>query len=41
VGVGRNTAKSMIINMALISLVGAVINQFFFSGYGPRAPIAR
>jgi phospholipid/cholesterol/gamma-HCH transport system permease protein len=41
VGVGKNTAKSMIINMALISLVGAVINQFFFSGYGPRAPIAR
>ena len=41
VGVGRNTAKSMIINMALISLLGAVINQFFFSGYGPRAPIAR
>jgi hypothetical protein len=25
----------------LISLLGAVINQFFFSGYGPRAPIAR
>lgn len=41
VGVGRNTAKSMIINLAVISLVGAVINQFFFSGYGPRAPIAR
>lgn len=41
VGVGRNTAKSMIINMAIISLVGAVVNQFFFSGYGPRAPIAR
>jgi phospholipid/cholesterol/gamma-HCH transport system permease protein len=41
VGVGRNTAKSMIINLALISLLGAVINQFFFSGYGPRAPIAR
>jgi phospholipid/cholesterol/gamma-HCH transport system permease protein len=41
VGVGRNTAKSMIINMAMISLLGAVINQFFFSGYGPRAPIAR
>lgn len=40
VGVGRNTAKSMIINLALISLLGAVINQFFFSGYGPRAPIA-
>jgi phospholipid/cholesterol/gamma-HCH transport system permease protein len=41
VGVGKNTAKSMIINMAVISLVGAVVNQFFFSGYGPRAPIAR
>jgi phospholipid/cholesterol/gamma-HCH transport system permease protein len=41
VGVGNSTAKSMIINMALISLVGAVLNQFFFSGYGPRAPIAR
>ncbi|MBO0872347.1 MAG: ABC transporter permease [Pseudonocardia sp.] len=41
VGVGRNTAKSMIINMAMISLLGAVINQVFFSGYGPRAPIAR
>jgi phospholipid/cholesterol/gamma-HCH transport system permease protein len=41
VGVGKNTAKSMIINLAIISLVGAVVNQFFFSGYGPRAPIAR
>jgi phospholipid/cholesterol/gamma-HCH transport system permease protein len=39
VGVGRNTAKSMIINMVLISVVGMVFEQLFWGGF-PNSPIA-
>jgi phospholipid/cholesterol/gamma-HCH transport system permease protein len=38
VGVGTNTAKSMIINMIVIGIVGVATQQLFFSGL-VRAPI--
>jgi phospholipid/cholesterol/gamma-HCH transport system permease protein len=39
VGVGNNTAKSMIINMIIVSVVGAVFMQIFFGG-NARLPIS-
>ena len=39
VGVGTNTAKSMIINMIIVSVVGAIFMQLFFGG-NPRLPIS-
>lgn len=39
VGVGRNTAKSMIINMITVSVVGALCWQLFVGGFA-RIPIA-
>ncbi|WP_211241249.1 ABC transporter permease [Pseudonocardia spinosispora] len=39
VGVGKNTAKSMIINLIIVSVVGAIFQQLFFGGFA-RAPIA-
>ncbi|MGQ0573046.1 MAG: ABC transporter permease [Pseudonocardia sp.] len=39
VGVGRATAKSMIINLVLISLIG-MIGTFLFWGLQPNSPIA-
>ncbi len=39
VGVGKNTAKSMIINLIIVSVVGAIFQQLFFGGLD-RAPIA-
>jgi phospholipid/cholesterol/gamma-HCH transport system permease protein len=39
VGVGTATAKSMIINMVVVSVVGAVFMQLFFGG-GGRLPIS-
>lgn len=39
VGVGNATAKSMIINMIIVSVVGAAFMQLFFGGNG-RLPIA-
>jgi phospholipid/cholesterol/gamma-HCH transport system permease protein len=38
VGVGRATAKSMILNMVLVHLLGALGSQVFW-GLNPRAPI--
>jgi phospholipid/cholesterol/gamma-HCH transport system permease protein len=38
VGVGRATAKSMILNMVLVHLIGALGSQVFW-GVNPRAPI--
>jgi phospholipid/cholesterol/gamma-HCH transport system permease protein len=38
VGVGRATAKSMVLNMVLIHLIGALGSQIFW-GANPRAPI--
>lgn len=38
VGVGTNTAKSMIINMIVVGIVGVATQQLFFSGL-VRAPI--
>ena len=38
VGVGQATAKSMILNMVLIHLIGALTSQIFW-GANPRAPI--
>jgi len=38
VGVGRATAKSMILNMVLVHLIGALGSQVFW-GANPRAPI--
>ncbi|MCU1701213.1 MAG: ABC-type transport system involved in resistance to organic solvent, permease component [Mycobacterium sp.] len=38
VGVGRNTAKSMIINLIIVSVVGAIFQQLFFGGFA-RSPI--
>ncbi|AEH08896.1 protein of unknown function DUF140 [Candidatus Protofrankia datiscae] len=38
VGVGKNTAKSMVINLVIVSVVGAVFQQMFF-GSLTRAPI--
>jgi phospholipid/cholesterol/gamma-HCH transport system permease protein len=39
VGVGRNTAKSMMLNMVLIHIVGVLGTQLFW-GLNPNAPIA-
>jgi phospholipid/cholesterol/gamma-HCH transport system permease protein len=39
VGVGRNTAKSMMINMVLIHVLGVLGTQLFW-GLNPNAPIA-
>lgn len=39
VGVGRNTAKSMMLNMVLIHVVGVLGTQLFW-GLSPNAPIA-
>jgi phospholipid/cholesterol/gamma-HCH transport system permease protein len=39
VGVGNATAKSMIIDMIIVSVVGAAFMQLFFGG-NPRLPIA-
>ena len=39
VGVGWNTAKSMMLNMVLIHIIGMAGTQFFW-GLSPNAPIA-
>jgi phospholipid/cholesterol/gamma-HCH transport system permease protein len=39
VGVGRNTAKSMVVNMVLVSVIGLLAQQTFWGGF-PNAPIA-
>jgi phospholipid/cholesterol/gamma-HCH transport system permease protein len=39
VGVGKNTAKSMIINLIIVSMIGAIFQQLFFGGFA-RSPIA-
>jgi phospholipid/cholesterol/gamma-HCH transport system permease protein len=39
VGVGRNTAKSMVVNMVLVSFLGLLAQQAFWGGF-PNAPIA-
>lgn len=39
VGVGRNTAKAMVVNMILISVVGMTFEQLFWGGF-PNSPIA-
>jgi phospholipid/cholesterol/gamma-HCH transport system permease protein len=39
VGVGRNTAKSMVLNMVLIHVIGLLGTQLFW-GLNPNAPIA-
>ena len=39
VGVGKNTAKSMIVNMVMVTVVG-VIGTLVFWGQNPHAPIA-
>jgi phospholipid/cholesterol/gamma-HCH transport system permease protein len=38
VGVGRATAKSMVLNLILVHLIGMLGTQFFW-GANPRAPI--
>ncbi|WP_250282310.1 ABC transporter permease [Frankia sp. CiP1_Cm_nod2] len=38
VGVGRNTAKSMIINMVVVAVIGVISQRLFFGGL-TRAPI--
>ena len=38
VGVGQNTAKSMVVNMVLVSLLGLAMGQLFWGG-NPNAPI--
>ena len=38
VGVGRNTAQSMLVNLVLVSLVGMCLVQLFY-GSNPNAPI--
>lgn len=38
VGVGRNTAKSMLVNLVLVSLIGMALVQLFY-GNSPNAPI--
>jgi phospholipid/cholesterol/gamma-HCH transport system permease protein len=38
VGVGRNTAKSMLVNLVLVSIVGMMLVQLFY-GNSPNAPI--
>lgn len=39
IGVGKNTAKSMLVNMVLVSVVGLLAQQAFWGGF-PNAPIA-
>ncbi|HZZ49553.1 MAG TPA: ABC transporter permease [Pseudonocardia sp.] len=39
VGVGQNTAKSMMLNMVLIHVVG-MLGTAFFWGFSPNAPVA-
>lgn len=39
VGVGKNTAKSMMINLIVVSVIGIIYQQLFFAGF-PRTPIA-
>lgn len=39
VGVGQNTAKSMVVNMVLVSMIGLLAQQAFWGGF-PNAPIA-
>jgi phospholipid/cholesterol/gamma-HCH transport system permease protein len=39
VGVGRNTSKSMMVNLVLIHLIGMVGTAMFW-GFAPNAPIA-
>jgi phospholipid/cholesterol/gamma-HCH transport system permease protein len=39
VGVGNNTAKSMVVNLIIIGIIGVIAQQLFFHGL-PRAPIA-
>lgn len=38
VGVGKNTAKSMVLNMIVVGVLGFIFQQLFFGGMG-RAPI--
>ncbi len=38
VGVGRNTAKSMVVNMVMVSVVGLALGQLFWGG-NPNSPI--
>jgi len=38
VGVGRNTARSMLVNLVLVSIVGMMLVQLFY-GNSPNAPI--
>jgi len=38
VGVGRATAKSMVLNLVLVNLIGMLGTQVFW-GANPRAPI--
>ena len=38
VGVGRATAKSMVLNLVLVTLIGMLGTQVFWGG-NPRAPI--
>jgi phospholipid/cholesterol/gamma-HCH transport system permease protein len=39
VGVGLNTAKSMVVNMVMVSVVGLIAQQAFWGGF-PNVPIA-
>lgn len=39
VGVGNNTARSMVVNLIIIGIIGVIAQQLFFSDL-PRAPIA-
>jgi phospholipid/cholesterol/gamma-HCH transport system permease protein len=39
VGVGRNTAKSMMVNMVLVHVIGLIGTQVFW-GLNPNSPIA-
>jgi phospholipid/cholesterol/gamma-HCH transport system permease protein len=38
VGVGQNTAKSMVVNMVMVSVVGLALGQLFWGG-NPNSPI--
>jgi phospholipid/cholesterol/gamma-HCH transport system permease protein len=38
VGVGQNTARSMVVNMVLVSVIGMFCQQLFWGGF-PNAPI--
>jgi len=38
VGVGRNTARSMLVNLVLVSIIGMMLVQLFYGG-SPNAPI--